>query len=159
MPVPRDLMTATLRFGQMLRAAGLPLTVSEVMDAVRALNVIDLMDREEVYLALRAVLVARVEEIPVFDRAFDAFWKFHADEGQGLEGLVSVTPTLKQEDEAPAGAVAQDQASVALDAWEDGGDDEESRWKFGVSDRETLMEKDFSAFPAEDLARLLGSRC
>ena len=99
MPVPRDLMTATLRFGQMLRAAGLPLTVSEVMDAVRALNVIDLLDRGEVYLGLRAVLVARVEEIPIFDRCFDAFWTFHAEDGQGLEGLVSVTPTTMPPDE------------------------------------------------------------
>src|SRR5262249_14197875 len=97
---PRDLMTATLRFGQMLRAAGLPVTVSEVMDAVRALNVVDLMDRGEVYLALRTVLVARVEEMPLFDRCFDAFWKFQADEGQGLEGLVTATPTAKQEEEA-----------------------------------------------------------
>src|SRR5262249_26354101 len=56
-PAPRDLTTAMLRFVQMLRAAGLPVTVSELMDAVRALNAVDLMDREEVYLALRAVLV------------------------------------------------------------------------------------------------------
>jgi uncharacterized protein len=154
MPVPRNLMTATLYFGQMLRAAGLPLTVSEVMDAVRALNVIDLLDRGEVYLALRAVLVARVEEIPIFDRCFDAFWTFHADEGQGLEGLVSVTPTTMPPDEPPgAVSASQDkQASVALEAWEESGDDEGEPLEVpGMSDREALMEKDFSAFPAEDL--------
>ena len=84
MAAPRDLLTATLRFGQTLRQAGLPRTVSELMDAVRALEVIDLMDRQEVYMALRACLVARVEEIPAFDRCFDAFWTLHAEEGQGL---------------------------------------------------------------------------
>jgi uncharacterized protein len=155
MPVARDLMTATVRFGQMLRAAGLPVTVSEAMDAVRALNVIDLMDRDEVYRALRTVLVARVEEIPVFDRCFEAFWKFHADEGQALEGLLTASPTPPPEDETLPGSVsaAQDrQAEVALEAWEDSGDDDGETLEVpGVSDREVLMEKDLSAFPAEDL--------
>jgi uncharacterized protein with von Willebrand factor type A (vWA) domain len=155
MPRSRDLMTATLRFGQMLRAAGLPVTVSEVMDAVRALNVIDLMDRGEVYLALRAVLVARVEERPVFDRCFDTFWKFQAEEGQGLEGLLSATPSAKPDDEPLPGslnAAQEKQAAVALEAWEDAGEDDGEPLEVpGVSDREVLMEKDFSAFPASDL--------
>ncbi len=155
MPVPRDLMTATLRFGHMLRGAGLPLTVSELMDAVRTLEVIDLMDRDEVYLALRAVLVARVEETPVFDRCFEAFWKFHAEEGQGLEGLVGATQMAKQEDEALPGSVSaaqEKQASVALEAWEETGTDEGEPLEVpGVSDREALMDQDFSTFPSEDL--------
>jgi uncharacterized protein with von Willebrand factor type A (vWA) domain len=65
---PRDLTTAVLRFGQMLRAAGLPLTVGELMDGVRALEAVDLLDRQDVYLALRTTLVARREEFPAFDR-------------------------------------------------------------------------------------------
>ncbi|PWU20156.1 MAG: hypothetical protein C5B48_12855 [Candidatus Rokuibacteriota bacterium] len=154
-PAPRDLMTATLRFGQMLRAAGLPLTVPELMDAVRALSVIDLMDRDEVYLALRAVLVARVEEVPAFDRCFEAFWRFHADDGQGLEGLMGAAPTAKPEEEALPGSAsaAQDkQPGVALEAWEEAGaDDSEPLEVPGVSDREALMDQDFSAFPSEDL--------
>jgi hypothetical protein len=155
MAVPRDLLTATLRFGQMLRGAGLPLTVSELMDACRALTVIDLMDRQEVYLALRAVLVTRVEEMPPFDRCFDAFWKFHAQDGQGLEGLLASTPTPELPDEPAPGSVnaAEDrQASVALEAWEETAADEGEPMEVpGVSDREVLMERDFSAFPAEDL--------
>src|SRR5215831_542290 len=148
-------MTATLRFGQMLRAAGLPLTVPELMDAVRALSVVDLMDRDEVYLALRAVLVARIEEVPAFDRCFEAFWRFHADDGQGLEGLMGAVPTGKAEEEALPGSAsaAQDkQAGVALEAWEEAGaDDSEPLEVPGVSDREALMDQDFSAFPSEDL--------
>src|SRR5258705_451146 len=88
---PRDLTTAVLRFGQMLRAAGLPLTLGELMDGARALEGVDLLDRQDVYLALRTTLVARREEFPAFDRCFDAFWRFQADEGQGLDGLMSPT--------------------------------------------------------------------
>ncbi len=152
---PRNLATATLTFGQMLRAAGLPLTVSEVMDAVRSLEVIDLLDRDEVYLALRATLVARHEEIPAFDRCFDAFWKFHAEEGQGLEGLLSATEESKSEADAEAGQTeggGKSQASVALESWEEPGEEEGEPLEVpGMSGHEVLMEQDFSTFPAEDL--------
>src|SRR5258708_26231752 len=86
---PRDLTTAVLRFGQMLRAAGLPLTVTELIDGVRALEVVDLLDRQDVYLALRTTLVARREEFPAFDPCFDVFWRFQAEEGPGLDRLMS----------------------------------------------------------------------
>jgi uncharacterized protein with von Willebrand factor type A (vWA) domain len=154
MPAPRDLMTATLRFGQMLRAAGLGVTVSELMDALRALEVVDLLDRGEVYLSLRTVLLSRIEETPAFDRCFDAFWKFHAEEGQGLDGLVSAAPSAKVEGDPPEGAAGgqEKQTSVALDAWEEAGEDDSEPLEVpGVSDREVLMEHDFSTFPAEDL--------
>jgi uncharacterized protein with von Willebrand factor type A (vWA) domain len=150
---PRDLTTAMLRFGQMLRAAGLGVTVSEVMDAVRTLAVIDLMDRDEVHRALRTVLATRVEEFPPFDRCFDAFWKFHAEEGQGLDGLAAAipSPTL-EEPELPGSVTQEQQAKVALEGWEEeAADDGEPLEVPGMSDREALMEQDFSTFPAEDL--------
>ena len=48
----RDLTTAVLRFGHMLRAAGMPLTIGEMMDGVRALDAVDLLDRQDVYLEI-----------------------------------------------------------------------------------------------------------
>jgi len=78
MPSHRDLMRAMLAFGGVLRASGLPVTTPELMDAVRALEIVDLMDRDEVYRALRTVLVSRMEEQPAFDRCFEAFWRFQA---------------------------------------------------------------------------------
>ena len=151
---PRDLTTAVLRFGHMLRAAGLPLTVGELMDGVRALEVVDLLDRQDVYLALRTTLVARREEFPAFDRCFDVFWRFQADEGQGLDGLMSPTDAAIPEEHAGnTGAEgAQKKVSVALEGWEEQGDDDGEPLEVpGVSDREILMDQDFSAFPVEDL--------
>ena len=97
---PRDLTTAVLRFGHMLRAAGLPLTIGEMMDGVRALEAVDLLDRRDVYLALRTTLVARHEEFPAFDRCFEAFWRFHAEEGQGLDGLMTPAEAAIPEEHA-----------------------------------------------------------
>src|SRR5262249_57457510 len=73
-PVPKDLVTATVRFCRLLRARGLGITPGESRDAVRALELIDLGDRDEVHRALRTVLVPRPEDFATFDAAFDAFW-------------------------------------------------------------------------------------
>lgn len=155
MPSPRDLMRAMLAFGGMLRTSGLPVTTPELMDAVRALEVVDLMDRDEVYRALRTVLVSRMEEQPAFDRCFEAFWRFHAEEGQGLDGLVSMAqPTLPDNEHGgnPPDAGQEKQAQIALDDWEEGEEaDDEPLEVPGLSDREVLMERDFSTFPAEQL--------
>lgn len=153
MAAVRDLTTAVLRFGQMLRAAGLPLTITELMDAVRALEAVDLLDRQDVYLALRTTLVARREEFPAFDRCFDVFWRFQAEEGQGLDGLMTPTePAIPEEHAGDAGAEAAKKVSVALEGWEEQGDDDGEPLEVpGVSDKEILMDQDFSSFPVEDL--------
>src|SRR5215475_12558726 len=154
MPAPRDLTRAMLKFGGVLRTSGLPVTTPEVMDAVRALEAVDLMDRDEVYLALRTVLVSRMEELPAFDRCFESFWRFQADEGQGLEGLVAnVPPTLAGDEHGgDSPSATEKQAQIALDDWEGGeATDDEPVEVPGLSDREVLMEQDFSTFPAEQL--------
>ena len=155
MGAPRDLTRAMLAFGAMLRASGLPVTTSAVMDAVRALDAVDLMDRGEVYLALRTVLMSRMEEQPAFDRCFEAFWRFHAEDGQGLDGLVAAVQPFRQEEEMDSGAIEaarERQAQVALDDWDQGeATDDEPVEVPGLSDREALMDQDFSTFPAEQL--------
>jgi uncharacterized protein with von Willebrand factor type A (vWA) domain len=151
----RDLLTQTLAFGRMLRAAGVASTTSEVMDAARALEAVDLLDREEVRLALRAVLVTRREEIPVFDRCFDAFWTYRAEEGQGLDGLIQAIEPPRPEDDTMAGSVESHQTKetkVALEGWEEQGEDDGEPLEVpGVSAHEVLMDQDFSSFPSDQL--------
>ncbi|MBI2526917.1 MAG: VWA domain-containing protein [Candidatus Rokubacteria bacterium] len=150
-------MTATLAFGRMLRGAGLQVTVSELMDAVRALEIVNVLDRGEVRLALRTVLVARREELPAFDRCFDAFWTFRAAEGQGLEGLVSAAPASgspREEDPVPGSAESGGRQEIALglEGWEEeGAEDGEPLEVPGTSPQEVLMERDFSSFPSDQL--------
>jgi len=150
----RDLTTSVLRFGRMLRASGMPLTIGEMMDGVRALEAVDLLDRQDVYLALRITLVARYEEFPIFDRCFETFWRFQAGEGQELEGLTGpATPAIPEEHAGDSGAeAAQKKVSVALEGWEEQGDDDGEPLEVpGVSDKEILVDQDFSSFPVEDL--------
>ena len=70
-----DLASATLEFCNMLRTEhDFTLGRAEVHDALRATEAIGLRERGRLRAALRAVCCTRPEEIPAFDRAFDAFF-------------------------------------------------------------------------------------
>ncbi|MDQ3698885.1 MAG: VWA domain-containing protein [Gemmatimonadota bacterium] len=66
-----SLVAAITRFCRELRARELLVTPAETVDALRALEKVDVGDREEVYLALRVVLASRVEDHAIFDELFD----------------------------------------------------------------------------------------
>ncbi|MFQ5946005.1 MAG: VWA domain-containing protein [Anaerolineae bacterium] len=132
------------------------MTLAEATDAVRALEYLDLTDRDEVYLGLRSTLMARIEEQPAFDRCFDAFWRRRGEVPPGLEGSFSPLSPPPQEDQAEPGSLkgaGQKREAVALEAWvdEDDGPESEPLGVPSVSDREVLMEQDFSTFPADQL--------
>ena len=57
-----------------LRAAGLPVSMTEHVDAARALTAIDLADRAMVKASLAATLVKNGDHMPVFTTAFDVYF-------------------------------------------------------------------------------------
>lgn len=150
-PRARDLLTGTIRFCRLLRARGLAITPSESRDAVRALEVIDLGDRDEVRRALRTVLATRPEEFPIFDATFDAFWG-------GLMEVAGAPAVGAASDAAPevnAHFPRAKDAALDFSGWTDVGDGEgEPVGLPGVSDLEATMGKDFSSFGMADLAEV-----
>jgi uncharacterized protein with von Willebrand factor type A (vWA) domain len=96
-----------VQFCRLLRERELLVTPSEVIDALRTAESIDLIDRVEMKLALRTVLTARREDIPVFDTTFDEFWRSRIAEGgddhftardPNMRGLGQQQPTQLQTD-------------------------------------------------------------
>ena len=63
------------RFCGRLRQAGLKVGPSDVADACRALLIIDLGQRWQVYLALQTVLCRQLEDREVFTRVFAEFFE------------------------------------------------------------------------------------
>ncbi|HUZ41353.1 MAG TPA: VWA domain-containing protein [Acidimicrobiales bacterium] len=57
-----------------LRAAGIPISMSEHVDSAKAMEVIDLSDRSLVKNALAATLVKDGDHMPVFNTAFEVFF-------------------------------------------------------------------------------------
>jgi uncharacterized protein with von Willebrand factor type A (vWA) domain len=146
--VRRDLASAVVRFAAVLRRSGLPVTLIHVTDGVRALDYLDVADRHEVYLGLRAVFVGRPEDVPAFDRAFDAFWRVATEADAVADALMPVLP-----EDAPTTERESPRESLALDAWGDDSADEGDE-PLGVpaaSEREAMATQDFATFSADQL--------
>jgi uncharacterized protein with von Willebrand factor type A (vWA) domain len=148
--VPRDLSSAVVRFAARLRRQGLPVTLIHVTDAVRALEHLDLADRQELYLGLRAVFVGRPEDVPAFDRVFEAFWRPATEADAVAEALMPSLP-----DETPPAEREGERAreSLALDAWsdEDGEAGDEPLGVPAASEREAMAAQDFATFSEDQL--------
>ncbi len=64
-----------LHFARLLRSAGLPIGPGIVIDAITAVNKIELSKRSDFYWCLNAVFVNRHDQIDVFNQAFHIFWR------------------------------------------------------------------------------------
>src|SRR2546430_14177490 len=69
------LLENLLIFGRVLRRAGIDVHPGRLLDVIEALEQVNLGARDEVYYTCRTLLVHRREQIPIFDRAFAAFWR------------------------------------------------------------------------------------
>ncbi|HEY6101859.1 MAG TPA: VWA domain-containing protein [bacterium] len=137
-----DLTVHVVAFCRRLRRAGIPIGPREATDALLALSRVDVGDRRECYLALRAVLATRYDDLSVFDQVFAEFWN---------PPLPSIESAPRAPEPLPA---AGDGAgpSPALLQWLDEalqahGDETTAAY----SPIETLTHKDFSAFTAGEL--------
>src|SRR5215467_8586004 len=70
-----DLQRNIIDFCRLLREREMLVTPSEVIDAIRTADAVDILDRQEFKTALRSVLTARPEDIPLHDATFDEFWR------------------------------------------------------------------------------------
>jgi uncharacterized protein with von Willebrand factor type A (vWA) domain len=141
-----------IRFGARLRAEGLPVTTVQVTEAVRALDHIDLTDRQELRIALRAVFVSRPEELMAFDRCFEQFWRAQLDVEAGMPGLIATPPGAQAE--ATLKDTSEKRDTLALDTWGEEADDTDAGEPLGVpglSDREALVGQDFATFTPDQL--------
>ena len=65
-----------LHFVRLLRRLGSDVQAARASVAAEALTLVDIRNRDDFYHALRALLVRRIEDLPVFDAAFRAFWRY-----------------------------------------------------------------------------------
>lgn len=63
-----------ITFIHILRNAGLSLGVSEILDALNVMSVLDMTDREQFYRGLSSVLVKSEHDAAIFDDAFNAYF-------------------------------------------------------------------------------------
>jgi len=71
---PYEFFNKLARFVSVLRGLGLNTGTAELCDAARALAAVDVLDRGQFCVALRATLIKKQRDVRVFDLAFDAFF-------------------------------------------------------------------------------------
>jgi uncharacterized protein len=143
------LLDNLLIFGRVLRDAGVDVHRGRLLDVVDALGLVDLGARDEVYHACRALLVHRQEQIAIFDRAFNAFWREPHEGDPGPTQLRDGSPARAVEIEEFAAVHEADASSGPDDA-----EDQSPPAKSGLiwSDRGGLADKDFAAFTSDEIA-------
>jgi uncharacterized protein len=154
----RSLARAVVSFVSLLRHNALPVTPLQTLDAVRALDHLDLGDREELRRGLRSVFVTRPEELPVYERCFDAFWRGRTDADAVAEALAG--PAVPEADGQESGIESQGarRERLALEGWGEEGQEEDTGEPLGVpaaSELEAVAARDFSTFSADQLDELL----
>src|ERR1700679_2422313 len=142
-PAPTGLIANNVvGFARALRAAGIPVGPGAVIDALDALQVIEIGNRADVYTTLEAIFVKRREHALIFAQAFALFFRA-AEEWKHLLDSVPL-PDHARRKPPPASrrvqeAMSQPQMSEAPQAQE-----QEQELRLSVSDIEVLQKKDFA---------------
>mgnify|MGYP001081890053 FL=1 len=138
-------------FARALRTAGVPVGPRAVLDAIEAVDVARIGNRQDFYWTLHAVFVKRHEHSILFDQAFRIFFRKRAF----LDKLIAAMLPEQKVDEAekpppgmqriqdalgPQQREAQEKSEVEIDA------------RLTVSDREGSAKKDFAQMTAAEIA-------
>src|SRR5919109_1475738 len=84
------LVANVVRFAEVLRGAGLDVHAGRIADVVTAIERVGVRKRSDVRAAVRCLLVHRREDVPLFDEAFDRFWRARARHDQSGLPLFSL---------------------------------------------------------------------
>ena len=138
-----------LLFGRVLRRLGLDINPGRMMDLVSALDHIAIGRKSDFFYSARALLVHDREDLPLFDEAFDLFWRKPAEswgvEWQGFtrrrrpSGPIVTHPPLKEE--APESSDSTSSSAEPMTVLE---------VTRTYSSRELLRHKNFAEMNAEE---------
>ena len=141
-----------LLFGRVLRGLGLDAGTGRMLDVVAALEHVPIGAKADFYHAARSLTTRRREDLPLFDRAFEAFWRKPPSGRRSARDLAALgerrrlrPPSFDPAPEAPdggPGAVETPAETRILPA------------RVGWSAEEILRRKDFADLTAEELDRV-----
>jgi uncharacterized protein with von Willebrand factor type A (vWA) domain len=142
-----------MHFARILRGAGLPVGPDRVLDALRALQISGLRNREDFYWTLASIFLDRREQFDLYDQAFHVFWRDRAM----LDRVIALGSTLRPVDpnERPLSSRLADSLAAnrpgTIDR--DRPPELEVEALLTVSDRERLQKADFDSMTTAELAQ------
>ncbi len=147
-----------VHFTRVLRRAGLAVGPDRALAAIAALESVGLMRRDDVHAALCAVMLDRHDQQPIFDAAFEAFWRdpklleqlmlllLPKIQGHGEKMKPARNNRLAEALSAPAPPKTTPQAQQATE------EQIQFETTFSFSDRERLQQADFETMTSDEFA-------
>lgn len=150
-----QLAANVLHFVRVLRRAGLPVGPAKVVDALAAVEAVGVAHRADFREALAAVLVSRREHLPIFEQAFDIFWR----NPRLLEKMMAaLLPRVEAQAADPHEALPARLAEALLPPppgrREAEGQETELDATLSFSVREVLQKKDFATMSRDELTQV-----
>ena len=141
-------------FGRALRRAGVPVGTAQILEALRAVQLVGFTKRQDFHTTLRAMIVTRPEHLLIFDQVFAMFWR----DPDFLENMITnLLPVITAPPVESPMKPAQNRAAEAMAAGAGKPRDAppaellEMDAQFSHSDAEKLMQKDFEAMNAAEI--------
>jgi uncharacterized protein with von Willebrand factor type A (vWA) domain len=147
----RGTLPNMMAFARALKQLGVKVSLSQVIDAARSADLVDIAEKQDFRALLRSNLILQKEDFPVFDMVFDCFWREQSYERVPMETLeIQGTPSESGAEEGgdeegleEAVAEAAAKENVPLENLEE----------FSIptySPQELLNRKDFSEMGVEE---------
>ena len=137
-------------FARALRVAGIPVGPGAIIDAMNALQLIDIGSRNEVFTALEAIFVKRHEHALIFAQAFDLFFRAAEDWKQMLDSV----PLPDHAKKKPPPASRRVHEAFSQTQMTETPQTQAEEVRLSVSDKEILQKKDFAQMTAAEIAEV-----
>jgi hypothetical protein len=137
-------------FARALRAAGLPVGPGAVIDALQALQLIEIGNRAELFATLQAIFVKRHEHMLIFAHAFALFFRAEEEWKHMLDSI----PLPDHAKKKPKPASRRVQEALAQPTMAPDTSPQEQEVRLSVSDKEILQKKDFAQMSAAEIAQV-----
>src|SRR6185437_10344906 len=137
-------------FARALRKAGVPVGPGSVIDAMNALQLIEIGSRADVYTTLEAIFVKRREHALIFAQAFELFFRAAEDWKHILDSVPLPDAARKK----PRPASRRVQEALSQPSMREEPQVQEQDLRLSVSDKEVLQKKDFAQMTAAEIAEV-----
>ena len=144
------LLPNLLAFGRVMKDLGFRVGLSQVMDATRSLEFVDIGRREDFYSVLRSNLISEREQMPLFDRVFEGFWKGLTSSEESGESEELVLPSSMSRDGWDEPGEVQEETTEVASGEEDQTEEGDPFSLPTYSPQEILNRKDFSEMGIEE---------
>ena len=142
------LLPNLILFGRLLRDIGLNVPAGAMLEAVIALDHIDIGHQQDFYHTLQTLLIHRTQDLSPFDEAFRMFWRIPRNTRSPQKGLAPPKGPPQTQGNTPSGQISGYPADTSTEPTLQG----DPTTTLSYSTRRVSRTKDFATFSDAEMA-------